>query len=184
MTQGDAAWRCAVCGYVHRGAEPPEVCPVCGASRDDFEPYVEQMPASKKPANWRCVICNYLHAGAGPPAVCPVCGARADEFETLEARAEAAVAGERAPKVVILGSGIAGVSAAEALRAASPEADIVVISKDFTDISFWERIDIIAEVIYEIFAPIDAVALTPEEWEQGDSFVTDFARNGEILFAA
>ena len=64
------------------------------------------------------------------------------------------------------------------------DIDIVVISEDFTDISFWERIDIIAEVIYEIFAPIDAVALTPEEWQKGDSFVTDFARNGETLFAA
>ena len=41
-----------------------------------------------------------------------------------------------------------------------------------------------ADVIYEIFAPIEAVGLTPDEWEQGDSFVADFARNGEILFAA
>ncbi|HIJ73499.1 MAG TPA: FAD-dependent oxidoreductase [Candidatus Hydrogenedentes bacterium] len=160
MTQGDAAWRCAVCGYVHRGAEPPEVCPVCGASRDDFEPYVEQMPASKKPANWRCVICNYLHAGAGPPAVCPVCGARADEFETLEARAEAAVAGERAPKVVILGSGIAGVSAAEALRAASPEADIVVISKE-PALPYY-RLNLTRYLAGEVDA--SALPIHPESW--------------------
>ncbi len=34
------AWRCIVCGYVHHGDEPPGECPVCGASRDDFEPAV------------------------------------------------------------------------------------------------------------------------------------------------
>jgi len=43
---------------------------------------------------------------------------------------------------------------------------------------------ILADVIYEIFAPIEAVAFTQSEWDQGDSFVTDFARDGEILFAA
>jgi predicted nucleotidyltransferase len=64
------------------------------------------------------------------------------------------------------------------------DIDIVVISDDFTGKNYWERIDILADVIYEIFAPIEAVALTPEEWEEEDSFVTDFARNGEILFAA
>ena len=29
-------WVCSVCGYIHEGDEPPEVCPVCGASKDDF----------------------------------------------------------------------------------------------------------------------------------------------------
>ena len=40
------------------------------------------------------------------------------------------------------------------------------------------------DVIYEIFAPIEAVAMTQEEWDRGDLFVVDFARNGEVLFAA
>lgn len=29
-------WRCTVCGYIHLGFEPPEVCPVCGAGREAF----------------------------------------------------------------------------------------------------------------------------------------------------
>ncbi|MFC1515276.1 rubredoxin-like domain-containing protein [Thermodesulfobacteriota bacterium] len=29
-------WRCTVCGYIHEGDEPPEVCPVCGADRSKF----------------------------------------------------------------------------------------------------------------------------------------------------
>jgi uncharacterized protein len=64
------------------------------------------------------------------------------------------------------------------------DIDLVIISDDFIGKDFWERIDILSDVIYEIFAPIEVVALTQEEWDQGDSFVVDFARNGEILFAA
>lgn len=41
----------------------------------------------------------------------------------------------------------------------------------------------VSDVIYEIFAPLDAVALTQDEWDGGDSFVVDFARNGEVLYA-
>ncbi|MEM2900778.1 MAG: cupin domain-containing protein [Thermoplasmata archaeon] len=29
-------WKCTVCGYIHEGAEPPEVCPVCGAPKEAF----------------------------------------------------------------------------------------------------------------------------------------------------
>ena len=64
------------------------------------------------------------------------------------------------------------------------DIDIVVISDDFIGKDYWERIDILTDVIYEIFAPIEAVAMTQKEWDQGDLFVTDFARNGEVLFAA
>lgn len=64
------------------------------------------------------------------------------------------------------------------------DIDIIVISDDFIGKSFWERIEILSDVIYEIFAPIEAVALTREEWDKGDLLITDFARNGEVLFAA
>lgn len=32
-----AGWVCTVCGYVHEGAEPPEVCPWCKMGKDKFE---------------------------------------------------------------------------------------------------------------------------------------------------
>ena len=32
-------WKCKVCGYIHEGNEPPDVCPVCGASKEKFEEY-------------------------------------------------------------------------------------------------------------------------------------------------
>lgn len=35
-------WKCTVCGYVHEGLEPPEVCPLCGAERSQFIPVEEE----------------------------------------------------------------------------------------------------------------------------------------------
>jgi rubrerythrin len=34
---GMKKWRCKICGYVHEGDTPPEECPICGASKDQFE---------------------------------------------------------------------------------------------------------------------------------------------------
>ncbi len=30
-------WRCLPCGYEHHGENAPEICPVCGAGKDDFK---------------------------------------------------------------------------------------------------------------------------------------------------
>ncbi|HPT59667.1 MAG TPA: ferredoxin-thioredoxin reductase catalytic domain-containing protein [Fervidobacterium sp.] len=34
---GIPVWRCRVCGYLCARPNPPEVCPICGASKDRFE---------------------------------------------------------------------------------------------------------------------------------------------------
>ncbi|MCP5049444.1 MAG: hypothetical protein GY940_19900, partial [bacterium] len=34
-------WRCTVCGYIHKGPEPPDKCPVCGADKSEFEEIIE-----------------------------------------------------------------------------------------------------------------------------------------------
>ena len=36
---GLKVWRCRVCGYLCAREAPPEVCPVCKATRDRFEPF-------------------------------------------------------------------------------------------------------------------------------------------------
>ncbi|ODA42385.1 flavin reductase [Desulfosporosinus sp. BG] len=30
-------WRCTVCGYIHNGENPPDICPICGADASFFE---------------------------------------------------------------------------------------------------------------------------------------------------
>ena len=37
-----AKWVCKVCGYVHEGDTPPEVCPICKVSADKFEKVEEE----------------------------------------------------------------------------------------------------------------------------------------------
>lgn len=64
------------------------------------------------------------------------------------------------------------------------DIDLIVISDNFAERNHWERIEILADAIYEIFAPIEAIAMTTEEWEKGDSFFCDYAKDGEILYAA
>lgn len=36
-------WECTVCGYIHEGDEPPEVCPVCGAGKEYFKEITEKV---------------------------------------------------------------------------------------------------------------------------------------------
>jgi len=64
------------------------------------------------------------------------------------------------------------------------DIDLIVISEDFRDKSYWQRIDIIADAVYEVFQPIEAVAMTPEEWERKDSLIAHFAAGGEVINAA
>jgi len=34
-------WKCLVCGYVKKGKEAPEICPICGYGRAHFELFME-----------------------------------------------------------------------------------------------------------------------------------------------
>ena len=62
------------------------------------------------------------------------------------------------------------------------DIDIVVISRDFDDKDYWERIDILSSAIYQVFEPIEAVAMSLEEWESGQSLIVDYAKNGQVLY--
>ncbi|AFM40738.1 conserved protein of DIM6/NTAB family [Desulfosporosinus acidiphilus SJ4] len=35
-------WRCDVCGYIHTGENPPEVCPICGVDASHFQLVTEE----------------------------------------------------------------------------------------------------------------------------------------------
>ncbi|MGE4273672.1 MAG: rubredoxin-like domain-containing protein [Desulfitobacterium sp.] len=42
----EKAWLCEVCGYIHRGENPPETCRACGVSSDQFVP--TEVPEKRK----------------------------------------------------------------------------------------------------------------------------------------
>ena len=78
-------------------------------------------------------------------------------------------------KIVLFGSYAAGNQRDES------DIDVVVISDDFRDKGYWDRIDVLSYAIYEVFEPIEAIALTTDEWEQGDRTIIEFARSGEVI---
>ena len=61
------------------------------------------------------------------------------------------------------------------------DIDVAVISDDFRDKGYWDRIDILSYAIYEVFEPIEAIALTTDEWERGDRAIIEFAKSGEVI---
>ena len=91
--------------------------------------------------------------------------------KALEAR------GVKASRIILFGSHASG-DARE-----GSDIDLVVVSEDFRRKDFWGRIDVLSEAIYEVFEPIEAIAMTPEEWERGDSDIVEYARQGELVYS-
>ena len=127
------SWRCVVCGYIHHGGAPPDACPICGAPSVDFEAFEEKPLVPLTPArasNWRCLVCGYIHEGAAPPDECPICGAGRESFESIREMSRVTTSAGATKRIVVIGGGIAAVSAAEAARRASDAAQITVISRE------------------------------------------------------
>ncbi len=94
-------WVCNVCGYVHEGERPPDVCPVCGVGPEEFSLQDDAAQAAAPPKRWKCTVCDYVHTGDEPPEVCPVCGVGKEMFillaaEIAELTAEAILAADEA----------------------------------------------------------------------------------------
>lgn len=64
------------------------------------------------------------------------------------------------------------------------DIDLILISEDFSNHDYWSRIDLLSEAIYDVFEPIEVVGFTPKEWDQKTSPLYDYAKQGEVLFAA
>jgi nitrite reductase (NADH) large subunit len=79
---------------------------------------------------WSCLNCEHIHAGATPPETCPVCGLPADQFEASPPEPVVGGPAKEPVAVAIIGAGIAGVSAAEAVRKTSAAAKVILLSKE------------------------------------------------------
>jgi len=56
-------WRCRICGYIHAGENPPDLCPVCGAAAEDFKRLENLFSRSDSPAPSRIIIVGNGAAG-------------------------------------------------------------------------------------------------------------------------
>ena len=122
-------YKCQVCGYLHSGAQPPNACPVCGVGTDRFEPEAAaaSQPAATPATTHRCMVCGYVHEGAAPPSACPVCNVDSSLFEPMSDAGVAAPAGDQTGHLVVLGGGIAGVTAADHARRTSQGMQITLV---------------------------------------------------------
>lgn len=77
---------------------------------------------------WRCLVCGHIHQGPQPPDVCPACGVGPENF--VEQAAEESFTRDTAETFVIVGGGIAGLSAARAVRERNGQAAIRLIIQD------------------------------------------------------
>ncbi len=175
------AWRCTVCGYIHRGPEPPDECPVCGAPKKNFEPYTEVTEQQPEEASriFRCLVCNHEHKGDSPPKNCPVCGAPDKRFEAISGPNGEVTAEGEAEEILVVGGGIASISAIEAIRAASSRSKITLLSKE-THIPYY-RLNLTRFLAGEITE--ENLPIHPEKWyeEQGITLVNDAEVNSISL---
>ncbi|MFC1849959.1 FAD-dependent oxidoreductase [candidate division CSSED10-310 bacterium] len=155
-------WKCEVCGYIHQGEEPPETCPICGVDREMFS-LMEAVSVTAAPEGssvWRCTICDYVHQGEKPPAKCPICGAEASLFEPKKVKSVEETDSMAGKQIVILGAGIAGLTAAENARFTSPDADITLVSKE-SGLPYY-RLNLTRYLASEV--PEEGLIMQPESW--------------------
>ena len=78
---------------------------------------------------WKCVVCGEMIIGEQAPSVCPVCGVGPDQFVAIE-QDEVKFHSQEKKTFVIVGSGVAGTTAAEEIRKRNPVAEIELISEE------------------------------------------------------
>jgi ferredoxin-nitrite reductase len=119
-------------------------------------------PLKVEVPRWQCTRCRHLHVAQDPPPFCPICAAIRSKFEPAPEEAEAAgetaaapggaatpVAAASTPKtkpkpsgrrVLIVGGGIAGHTAAKTARGLDPDAQITIVTDEAH--SFYNRLNL------------------------------------------
>ena len=125
-------WKCEICGFIHNGEEPPNPCPACGADQDLFSLLEIRLesPVQVTTYSWQCGICDYLHYGTEPPGSCPVCSSPGNLFKPLQDEDLKSTYENNIHNVIIVGAGIAGITAAAEARRQSPNVDITILSRE------------------------------------------------------
>jgi nitrite reductase (NADH) large subunit len=79
------------------------------------------MSNSEQAKIWKCDVCKFEYRGSEPPETCPQCGTKRTHFKSSPSLPQ---------RVVIIGAGIAGVSAAEAIREESSSTEVTLLSEE------------------------------------------------------
>ena len=85
--------------------------------------------------------------------------------------------GVNVSKVILFGSHARGDAREDS------DIDLVVISDDFADMGYWDRIEVIGNALAEVWQPIEAVAMSGEEWARGGTLLYAYASQGEVVYS-
>ncbi len=90
--------------------------------------------------------------------------------------------GLKVSRIILFGSQVKGRTTKES------DVDILIISEDFRGKDIFERARLTkdAEImtLKKFMMPLDIITLTSEEFEHGTSLVVEYARKGEVMYAA
>lgn len=82
----------------------------------------------KNQTRWRCLVCGHIHVGPEPPGVCPACGVGAENF--VRESMEDEFSHDTSDRFVIIGGGIAALSAAQAIRKRNRTAEVTMLTEE------------------------------------------------------
>ena len=117
--------------------------------------------ASKAVKKWRCLVCGHIHEGELPPDSCPVCGVGPDQFEEISV-ADIGFHSETAERIIIIGNGGAGTTAAEEVRKRNSVCSIEIISSE--NLIGYNRPMLTKGILSDV-DPVNFY-IKPEEWYQ------------------
>ena len=90
--------------------------------------------------------------------------------------------GLKVSKIILFGSQVKGTTTEE------NDVDILILSEAFRGKDIFERARLTKEAeiktIKKFRVPLDVITLTSEEFESGQSLITEFARKGKVMYAA
>lgn len=94
----------------------------------DFGKAVLEKQRDKSKKKWRCLVCGQVFEGEEPPEVCPACGVGAENF--VPEKLEDEFINDTNEKFLIVGGGIAALSAAAAIRKRNRTGSISMLTEE------------------------------------------------------
>ncbi|MFZ3131171.1 MAG: MBL fold metallo-hydrolase, partial [Desulfosporosinus sp.] len=96
----------------------------------NFGKAILEKKQDKSKKKWRCLVCGQVFEGKEPPEVCPACGVGRENF--VPEKMEDEFTNDTAEQFLIIGGGIAALSAASAIRKRNRTAKISMLSEEAT----------------------------------------------------
>jgi flavorubredoxin/NADPH-dependent 2,4-dienoyl-CoA reductase/sulfur reductase-like enzyme/rubredoxin len=94
----------------------------------DFGKAILEKKQDKSKKKWRCLVCGQVFEGEEPPDVCPACGVGQENF--VPEKMEDEYINDTSEKFLIIGGGIAALSAASAIRKRNRTGQITMLTEE------------------------------------------------------